>query len=123
MMLPGDDRELYELALDLQERSITTQPLEPLEDIDATILTELKTTTDEFKRRGLPEMYHRGGVYEVRWAEPHGDSATVHTDRFRTFDEAFARAKELQAAFEKGLISKEEASKKLEAYRRKLSRR
>lgn len=100
MPLPEGDQELYELVLDLQERSVTTKPLEPFEDVDATALTELKAATDELKRRGFPDMYHRGGVYEVKWAEPHGDSVTFHTDRFRTFDEAYERAKALQEAFE-----------------------
>ena len=100
MPLPEDDRGLYELMLDRQERSVTTQPLKPFEDIDATVLTELKAATDELKQRGLPDMYHRSGVYEVTWAEPGGDSVTFRTDRFRTFDEALARAKALQEAFE-----------------------
>jgi len=100
MPLPEDDRELYELVLDLQERSVTTEPLDPFGDIDATVLTDLKAATDELKRRGLPDMYHRGGIYEVKWAEPHGDSVTFRTDRFRTFDESLERAKALQEAFE-----------------------
>ncbi len=100
MPLPKDDRELYELVLDLQQRPVTTQPLEPFEDIDASVLTGLKAATDELKRRGLPTMYQRGAVYEVTSADPHGDSVTFHTDRFRSFDEAFARAKALQEAFE-----------------------
>ena len=100
MPLPDDDRELYELVLDLRERSVTTQPLKPFEEIDATVLTELKAATDELKRRGLPDMYHRGSVYEVTWAEPGGDAVTFHTDRFRTFDDALARGKALQEAFE-----------------------
>ena len=99
MPLPEDDREFYELLIDLQERSVTAEPLRPFEDIGVTVLTELKAATDELKRRGLLEMSYRNGVYEVTWAEPGSDSVTFHTDRFRTIDEAFARAKALQEAF------------------------
>ena len=100
MTLPEDDRGLYELVLDLQARSVTTQRLEPIEGDHASVLEELNVATEELKERGLPRMHRRDGVYVVDWAEPHGNSVTFRKDPFPAFDEAYERAKALQKAFE-----------------------
>jgi hypothetical protein len=96
---PEDDRELYELVFDLQRRSINAQPLTEAH-VDATIGTQLVQATKECKRRGLPDMYNSSeNVYEIRWGEPHGDSVTFHKERYRSMNEAMARARQLQEAF------------------------
>lgn len=99
MPLPEDNRELYELVFDLQRRSINTAPLGEA-DVDATTGTLLLSATKELRLRGLPDMYNpTKGIYEVRWGEPHGDAVTFHTERYRSMDDALARARQLQDAF------------------------
>lgn len=98
MDFPGDDREFYEMVFDLRRRSIT-EPLTEA-DVDATIGTQLVQATNERKRRGLPDMYNPSkNLCEVTWGEPRGDSVTFHTERYRSMDDAIARARTLQATF------------------------
>lgn len=66
MVFPEDDRQLYEMVFDLRRRSVNAEPLTDA-DLDATIGTQLLQATKEYKRRGLPDVYHPStNVYEVK---------------------------------------------------------
>ena len=98
------DEQLLDRIIRLRGESLaeSATPLEghPQDMDQRTALDDLSRANAERQRRRLPDVFDRGAVWEVKWAEPASDtSVTYYTDRFESREAAYARAKEIQDAF------------------------